>query len=125
MGIWDVNPDGSGTWTRVDSAKTRFCGTRKCGPTDAEVTHRETYDDQTGQLIATHQWPNIHWELKKDVLPEPYTEPRRLRTVFHFAATKIRILPTYNLDTGGGLNHTGLFLVPLRHPIRGGSAANV
>ena len=93
MGIWDVNPDGSGTWTRVDSPKKRFCGLRPCGPTNAEVTHRDTYDDLSGQLIATHQWPNIHWQLINGELPEPYTEPRRLRTVFHFAATKSEFCP--------------------------------
>ena len=92
MGIWHVNDDGSGTWTRLDTNQVRFRGLRPSGPSAVEVIRRETYDDLTGELIATHNdWPKV-----KNVTEEPPDldkGPRRLRTVFYFAATKSAFCP--------------------------------
>ena len=90
LGLWHVNDDGSGTWTRHDSAQDKFRPLRPAGPADEEITCRETYDGDTGELInVTRDWANC--KNKSEVLPGGH--PRRLRTVFHFASTRSSYCP--------------------------------
>ena len=87
-GIWDINPDGSGTWARVDRRATRFSSLWKTGPARAECYKRVTYDLATGKVIGTLESFDTA-KLLNEELPGPV--PRDTRTVFHFRATKTAI----------------------------------
>ena len=85
-----MNSDGSGTWTRFDASATRFRDLYLSGPSRAEVTYRETFDREDGQLIdVTRNFASC--KDRCPLLPEP--APRSLRTVFHFASTKAAVPP--------------------------------
>ena len=47
LGVWSINPDGSGTWTRYDPKAVRYRNLWKPGPARHEVTERTTYDATT------------------------------------------------------------------------------
>ena len=83
-GLWSINPDGSGTWTRVDRNQHLCRELFRSGPTRAEVHTRITLDDDTGETLdVTRDYANCR---KRDApLPEPC--PRNIRTVFHFTRT--------------------------------------
>ena len=83
-GLWSINPDGSGTWTRVDRNQHLCRELFRSGPTRAEVHTRITLDDDIGETLdVTRDYANCR---KRDAqLPEPC--PRNIRTVFHFTRT--------------------------------------
>ena len=87
-GVWDIRPDGSGTWAREDKAATRFSTLWKTGPARHEVHKRVTYDLDTGQVIGTLLRFDVAKNLN-DELPPPV--PRNIRSVFHFHSTQARV----------------------------------
>ena len=89
-GIWCLNPDGSGTWTRLDQSAERFRDLWLSGPQRQEVTHRETYCAKTKELLdVTRDWP--YCKTRCEPLPPP--SPRSLRTVFYFDHTSKAVPP--------------------------------
>ena len=88
-GTWDLKPDGSGTWTRIDRTATRYRTLYRSGPARSEVVLRETFDANSGEMLGT---PMRDYSTAKELnaeLPEP--TPRHIRTVFHFRHTAARI----------------------------------
>ena len=89
-GIWSVNSDGSGTWTRHDSKATRCRSLQKAGPSRHEVGLRETFDAESNELLHTlTDYANA--KCLDQELPSP--RPRAVRTVFHFNRTTSTIPP--------------------------------
>ena len=89
-GVWDVREDGSGTWTRYSKGAERFQTLYRSGPSRAEVTCRETFDQDTGERLEVMS----DYPFAKDLsgtLPGSVT--RNLRTVFHFTKTSASIPP--------------------------------
>ena len=89
-GLWHLNPDGSGTWTRIDPAAMRLCDLRLSGPARSEVTFRQTFDRETGDLLDT----TLNFAACTDRCPPLVPPgPRAIRSVFHFLSTKAHIPP--------------------------------
>ena len=89
-GIWHLESDGSGTWTRIDPSAVKFRDLWMAGPSKEEVTMRKTYDHATGELLGvTHKW--LECRDKCADLPSPRPPP--LRTEFHFSKTRAKIPP--------------------------------
>ena len=92
-----MRPDGSGTWTRLDAAASRYRTLYLSGPSVSEITSRETFCGKSGDLIdVTRDYPGCRD--KSAPLPPPV--PRSIRTVFHFARTNAVIPPdaSYSKD---------------------------
>ena len=87
-GEWDVNPDGSGTWTRWDNKASRCSTLWKTGPARHEVVERVTYDAKTGEVLHTLPRFDTAKELHTE-LPPP--TPRDIRSVFRFRRTAANI----------------------------------
>ena len=84
-GVWDIQPDGSGTWTRSDPSATRCRTLCKSGPARHEVHERVTVDAVTGQVL--HTLPNFDTaKILDQELPPPC--PRAIKSIFRFKATK-------------------------------------
>ena len=88
-GIWHLNADGSGTWTRLDKSATRLKTLWASGPRASEVTMRLTYDVDTDVCIdVTYEFASL-----KDKNAEIDPPARSLRTVFYFDKTTVQIPP--------------------------------
>ena len=87
-GLWQLNADGSGTWTRIDTAAVKFRTLYMAGPKLSEITKRETWDATTGELLDTTR-NFATCKAPCEDLPEP--RPRALRTVFHFERTSANV----------------------------------
>ena len=87
-GLWQLNADGSGSWTRIDPAAVKFRTLYMAGPHLSEITRRETWDTTTGELIDTTR-NFATCKMPCEDLPEP--RPRALRTVFYFDHTKANV----------------------------------
>ena len=88
-GVWAVNPDGSGTWTRYDAAALRLQSLYMSGPKASEVTCRRTYDRDTDELIdETYRFGECR---DKNAKLDP--APRSIRSVFHFDKTCVVLPP--------------------------------
>ena len=77
----------------------RFRDLYLCGPSQSEVTHRETYMAETDELIDV----TSNFATCKDKcawLPPPI--PRSLRTVFHFKSTSKAVPPDASSSKGPG-----------------------
>ena len=89
-GEWSFNPDGSGTFTRYETAAKRLRVPYKIGPDLDEIHTRETYDANTKELIdVTHRFDQT--KIRDVELPPPV--PRATRTVFHFASLPRQLPP--------------------------------
>ena len=95
-GVWHLNMDGSGTWTRSDSNAYRCRTLFKSGPAREEVHERVTVDAKTGEVLDTLQGFQTAKVLDKE-LPPPV--PRAIRTIFHFKATKATVPDSARADT--------------------------
>ena len=97
-GVWEVRPDGSGTWTRHDNSATRLRTLYRSGPARHEVHTRDTFDAQTGQHLDTTR----NFATAKIIDAElPSPRPRALRTVFSFDRTSSTIPPDAILAPDG------------------------
>ena len=91
-GVWQLNADGSGFWSRIDSSATRFRQLRPLGPRREEVTKRVTWDLRTGEMIGSPMYDYATSRALAEELPLP--RPRSIRTEFHFDRTKANV-PTH------------------------------
>ena len=97
-GEWEVNADGSGTWTRHDKSALRLRTLYRSGPARHEVHTRTTYDAESGdELDVTRNFATA--KVIDAELPPP--TPRSLRTVFHFAKTEVPIPPDATVHSSG------------------------
>ena len=87
-GVWDINLDGSGSWTRHDKAAYRCRTLFKSGPARNEVYERVTIDAKTGEVLHTLPGFDTAKVLDQE-LPPPC--PREIKTVFRFRATKANV----------------------------------
>ena len=86
--MWQLNGDGSGTWTRRDRGATRYSSLYSSGPARQEVHTRETYDANTGDLIGTTKNFDTAKLLNQE-LPDPV--PRDIKSVFYFNSTAKKV----------------------------------
>ena len=83
-GEWNLNEDGSGTWTRWDRGATRYSTLYSTGPARHECHQRVTFDAATGEQIGVLN----NFDTAKEINAElPSPTPRDIRSVFHFRST--------------------------------------
>ena len=87
-GVWNVDKNGSGTFTRHDKQQIRCRTLLLAGPSRHEVYKRCTYDTRTGDLLETLSGYDTA-KILDQLLPEPV--PRDITTVFHFQSTASKI----------------------------------
>ena len=91
LGVWHFEPDGSGTWTRVDLRATKYASLYTAWPELHEITSRRTFDHDSGEELGVPMLDFASAKFRNLPLPEPV--PRSIRSVFAFARTSKQTPP--------------------------------
>ena len=83
LGVWSLNSDGSGKWSRTDYAS-RYRVPYKASPRLEEVHTRATIDLESGESLEMKRGFQTCTK-RDDLIPSP--RPRRILSEFHFHST--------------------------------------